>query len=39
MVPAAMKLLGEWNWYLPDSVRRALRLRPSTPATETGRGD
>jgi trehalose monomycolate/heme transporter len=27
LVPATMKLLGKWNWYLPDSVRRALRLR------------
>ena len=27
LVPATMKLLGRWNWYLPDSVRRALRLR------------
>jgi trehalose monomycolate/heme transporter len=27
LVPATMKLLGNWNWYLPDSVRRALRLR------------
>jgi RND superfamily putative drug exporter len=34
LVPAAMKLLGEWNWYLPDRVRRVLRLgRPSGPAT------
>jgi hypothetical protein len=22
-----MKLLGEWNWYLPEGVRRAMRLR------------
>jgi RND superfamily putative drug exporter len=27
LVPAAMKLLGRWNWYLPDRVRRAMRLR------------
>jgi RND superfamily putative drug exporter len=27
LVPATMKLLGRWNWYLPDRVRRALRLR------------
>jgi uncharacterized membrane protein YdfJ with MMPL/SSD domain len=27
LVPATMKLLGKWNWYLPESVRRALRLR------------
>src|SRR5205085_4683667 len=29
LVPATMKLLGQWNWYLPDGVRRALRLRPA----------
>ena len=29
LVPAAMKLLGHWNWYLPDRVRRTLRLKPS----------
>jgi RND superfamily putative drug exporter len=28
LVPALMKLLGEWNWYLPERVRRAMRLRP-----------
>jgi uncharacterized membrane protein YdfJ with MMPL/SSD domain len=26
LVPAVMKLLGDWNWYLPERVRRALRL-------------
>jgi putative drug exporter of the RND superfamily len=31
LVPATMKLLGEWNWYLPERVRRALRLRPAAP--------
>jgi RND superfamily putative drug exporter len=29
LVPAAMKLLGHWNWYLPERIRRALRLRPA----------
>src|SRR5207302_1562091 len=29
LVPAAMKLLGHWNWYLPDGVRRAMRLTPA----------
>ena len=29
LVPAAMKLLGRWNWYLPERVRRAMRLAPS----------
>jgi RND superfamily putative drug exporter len=28
LVPAAMKLLGRWNWWLPEGVRRALRLSP-----------
>jgi RND superfamily putative drug exporter len=27
LVPATMKLLGRWNWYLPERVRRALGLR------------
>jgi uncharacterized membrane protein YdfJ with MMPL/SSD domain len=32
LVPATMKLLGHWNWYLPERVRRAMRLRrPGTP--------
>jgi uncharacterized membrane protein YdfJ with MMPL/SSD domain len=26
LVPATMKLLGQWNWYLPERVRRALRV-------------
>ncbi len=29
LVPATMKLLGKWNWYLPERVRRVLRLRPA----------
>ena len=29
LVPAAMKLLGRWNWYLPERARRVLRLRPA----------
>jgi len=28
LVPATMKLLGRWNWYVPDGVRRAMRLAP-----------
>ena len=39
LVPAVMKLLGEWNWYLPERVRRALRVAPSKPATQTGGSD
>jgi len=26
MVPATMKLIGDWNWYLPERVRRVLRV-------------
>src|SRR5215218_5369183 len=26
LVPATMKLLGRWNWYLPERVRRVLRV-------------
>jgi RND superfamily putative drug exporter len=29
LVPATMKLIGRWNWYLPDGVRRAMRLAPA----------
>ena len=28
LVPATMKLVGDWNWYLPHGVGRALRLKP-----------
>jgi uncharacterized membrane protein YdfJ with MMPL/SSD domain len=31
LVPAAMKLLGRWNWYLPERIRRAMRLRAPAP--------
>jgi uncharacterized membrane protein YdfJ with MMPL/SSD domain len=34
LVPATMKLLGRWNWYLPERVRRALRL--ARPVAERG---
>jgi RND superfamily putative drug exporter len=37
LVPAAMKLLGRWNWYLPERVRRAMRLRPSPAAPQAAR--
>ena len=26
LVPATMKLLGQWNWFLPEGVRRAFRI-------------
>jgi uncharacterized membrane protein YdfJ with MMPL/SSD domain len=34
LVPAVMKLMGEWNWYLPDGVARALRLSHAEAAPE-----
>jgi RND superfamily putative drug exporter len=39
LVPATMKLIGDWNWYLPERVRRVLRLkpRPGFAQPETGR--
>jgi hypothetical protein len=36
LVPAAMKLLGRWNWYLPERMRRVMRLSPSTTPFMTG---
>jgi RND superfamily putative drug exporter len=30
LVPATMKLLGDWNWYLPERVRRAMRVDRSS---------
>jgi len=37
LVPALMKLLGEWNWYLPKRVERALdRTRRHRPAEASG---
>ena len=34
LVPAIMRLMGRWNWWLPPTVARLLRTRPSelTPA-------
>jgi RND superfamily putative drug exporter len=29
LLPATMKLLGRWNWYLPDAIAKALRIAPS----------
>jgi RND superfamily putative drug exporter len=39
LVPALMRLLGEWNWWLPRRAARALFVRgdaPETPAIESG---
>ena len=34
LVPAVMKIMGDWNWYLPARVRRVRRV-PSAPARAT----
>jgi RND superfamily putative drug exporter len=33
LVPAVMKLLGDWNWYLPVRLQRVLRVGPASPQT------
>jgi putative drug exporter of the RND superfamily len=38
LLPATMKLLGEWNWYLPSWLGWLPKLRlegPPAPAQET----
>jgi RND superfamily putative drug exporter len=32
LLPASMKLLGRWNWYLPQSMRWLPRLTTQTPS-------
>jgi uncharacterized membrane protein YdfJ with MMPL/SSD domain len=32
LVPAAMKLLGRWNWYLPERLRRVMRVPSPEPS-------
>jgi RND superfamily putative drug exporter len=34
LVPALVSLFGRWNWWLPPSVARVLRVRPSEPVPE-----
>jgi RND superfamily putative drug exporter len=37
LVPAVVSLFGHWNWWLPPSAARLLRVRPSPePAAESG---
>jgi RND superfamily putative drug exporter len=42
LLPATMKLLGDWNWYLPRWLEWLPRLRleagPAQPAHELGNG-
>jgi hypothetical protein len=33
-----MKLLGRWNWYLPDGIRKAMRLTPAPAGLADRRG-
>jgi RND superfamily putative drug exporter len=34
LVPALMKLLGDWNWWMPHWTRSVLRIRQPEPAPE-----
>jgi RND superfamily putative drug exporter len=36
LVPSAMALFGRWNWWLPDSVARVFRVKPSPLETASG---
>jgi RND superfamily putative drug exporter len=36
LVPALMKLLGRWNWYLPERMRRTLRVRAEPEPIRSG---
>src|SRR3954470_23615258 len=31
LVPAVMRLLGRWNWWLPDRVARVMRVKSTPP--------
>jgi RND superfamily putative drug exporter len=31
LVPAVMRLLGKWNWWLPERVARLMRVKPTPP--------
>ncbi len=33
LVPSLMRLLGKWNWWLPEPVARVLRVRPAAATT------
>jgi RND superfamily putative drug exporter len=34
LVPALMRLLGDWNWWMPQWTRSVLRIRQREPARE-----
>ena len=35
LVPSLMRLMGEWNWWMPRPAARLLFLRPDEPAAAT----
>jgi RND superfamily putative drug exporter len=35
LVPSLMRLLGKWNWWLPQPVGRLLFVRGSKPLPES----
>jgi RND superfamily putative drug exporter len=35
LVPSLMRLMGEWNWWMPRPAARVLLLRPDEPAAAT----
>jgi len=39
LVPALVSLFGHWNWWLPATPARLLRVEPSLPAHETYKAD
>jgi RND superfamily putative drug exporter len=34
LVPALVAIMGRWNWWMPRSLARLLRLSPATTANE-----
>jgi putative drug exporter of the RND superfamily len=38
LVPAVMRLLGKWNWWLPENVARVMRVKPTPPPEPEGAG-
>jgi RND superfamily putative drug exporter len=36
LVPAVVSLLGRWNWWLPRTPARLLRVKPSLPSPNSG---
>jgi RND superfamily putative drug exporter len=37
LLPAVVAILGRWNWWLPESIARALGLRLATPRSSEAR--